>query len=82
MAIFAHLSNLHLRERSGYPISAKKIDLAYARKVMSDVAVKETLQSVVFFPNRRELYVSLATPGVPATTIEPTRFRLEDLLRR
>ena len=58
------------------------IDLAFARRVMTAVSRQGTLQSVVFFPNRKELYVSLATPNVPATSHAPIRFRLEDLLRK
>ncbi|MFH0983006.1 MAG: C45 family peptidase [Planctomycetota bacterium] len=59
-----------------------RIDLAFARKVMAEVANRGTLQSVVFFPNRKEMYVGLAAPGVTAVSVEPVPFRLEDLLRR
>ena len=58
------------------------IDAAFARKVMADVACQGTMHTVVFFPNRKELWISLARPGAPAATVEPVRLRLEDLLRR
>lgn len=58
------------------------IGLAFARKVLADVGRQGTLHSVVFFPNRKELHVSLAAPGVPAPVVEPVRLRLEDLLRK
>lgn len=59
-----------------------EIDLDVARKVMRDVSVAKTLQTVIFFPNRGELYVSLATADRPAGAVEPVRLRMDELLSR
>ncbi len=61
------------------------IDLAWARQTMSQVAMQAhllTLHSVFFFPNRQELHICLATPGVAAPNTDPVRLSLPGLLRR
>jgi hypothetical protein len=60
----------------------RKIDLALAREIIAGVGVQTTFQSVVFLPNRKELYVSLARPGTPAHLVQPVAFRLADLLSK
>jgi hypothetical protein len=44
--------------------------------------VEGTLHSVVFLPNRKELYVSFADPAHNATANPPVRFTLAELLRK
>jgi len=70
---------------AGSLASGGKVDLDMARKVLANVAADgnvATLHSVYYFPNRLELYVSLGTPGVPATATPPVRLKLTDLLRK
>jgi len=70
---------------AGSLASGGKVDLEMARKVLANVAADgnvATLHSVYYFPNRRELYVSLGTPGVPAPATPPVRLKLADLLRK
>jgi hypothetical protein len=60
----------------------RKIDTTFAWEVMSAVGREETLQTVVFLPNRKELHVKLARQGVPAMAARPVRFELGELLRK
>jgi hypothetical protein len=58
------------------------IDLATARKLMKDVSVKGTFQTVIFLPNQRSMYVGLADEKRTAAEVEAVHLKLADLLRR
>lgn len=60
----------------------RKIDVPFAWQVIDSVGNENTLHSVVFLPNHKELHVKLARPGVPAMAARPVRFELGELLRR
>lgn len=60
----------------------RKIDVPFAWQVIDSVGNENTLHSVVFLPNRKELHVKLARQGVPAMAAGPVRFELGELLRR
>jgi hypothetical protein len=62
--------------------ATEKIDVETARQVMRSVSVDGTLHSVVFLPNRKELYVSFADPAHNATMNPPVRFTLAELLSK
>ncbi len=60
----------------------RKIDTKTSQAILKLVAVPGTLQSVVFLPNRRELYLSLATAEQNAAKVRPVRLRLEELFKK
>jgi hypothetical protein len=60
----------------------RKIDVDAAREIMKAVSVQGTLHTVVFLPNRKEFYLSLADPNTNAAHRPPTHLKLTDLLKR
>ncbi len=58
-----------------------RIDVAAARETMKAVAVSGTLHSVIFLPNRGELFVSLADGPRNAAETQPVHLRISDLFR-
>jgi hypothetical protein len=60
----------------------RKIDVDGAREIMKAVSMEGTLHTVVFLPNRKELYLSLADPNTNAAHRPPTLLKLTDLLKR
>jgi hypothetical protein len=59
-----------------------KVDVAEAREAMKAVAVSGTLHTVVFLPNRGELFVSLADGPRNAAETQPVHLRISDLFRQ
>ncbi|MCP4593757.1 MAG: hypothetical protein GY842_23740 [bacterium] len=59
-----------------------KLDPAFARGVMAEVSRRGTLQTVVFFPNRKEWSFSLAPPGANALASPPVLLHMDALLRK
>jgi hypothetical protein len=62
--------------------STQRVDISTARSILREVAVRNTLQSVVFLPNRRELMLGLATPTKNAAEVDAVALSLEDLLKK
>jgi hypothetical protein len=65
--------------------SHAKIDRSWALKTLGEVAAQGrglTLHTVVFYPNRKEMYVYLARAGVPAPMSQPVHVAVGELLRR
>jgi hypothetical protein len=60
----------------------RKIDVDGAREIMKAVSVEGTLHTVVFLPNRKEFYLSLADPTTNAARRPATHLNLTNLLKR
>jgi hypothetical protein len=61
---------------------ADRLGVAEARQVMRAVSVPGTMHTVIFLPNRKELYVSFADESKNATQFEPVKFTLAALFKR
>ncbi len=65
--------------------SAQKINLSKAKEILSSVAQVgsvQTLQTVFYFPNRKELHIGLASPGKAVSSAPLIVFALPELLAK